>query len=179
MTHEHAFAPVTIVIGTIMTSASLITRDITPGDKAALRCFHARLSSETRYRRYHAAKGDLTKGDLEYLTEVDGHRHVAVVAVDAERPGELLGVARAVALDDEAREAELAIVVRDDVQHDGVGAVLVHALRRRAREAGMITLIAEVQADNHRALRFFQGQGARQRRTGWAGVQALVLPTTR
>jgi GNAT superfamily N-acetyltransferase len=161
-----------------MTSA-LLTRDITPGDKAALRRFHAHLSPETRYRRYHSAKGDLTKGDLQYLTEVDGHRHVAVVAVDVDRPGELLGVARAVALDDEAREAELAIVVRDDVQHDGVGAALVSALRCRAHGEGMDELIAEVQADNHRALRFFQGQGARQRSTGWAGVQALVLSTAR
>ncbi len=157
----------------------LHTRDITPGDKAALLRFHAHLSADTRYRRYHAAKGDLTKGDLKYLTEVDGHRHVAVVAVDPEQPSELLGVARAVALDDEAREAELAIVVRDDVQHDGVGAALVDALRRRARTEGMGQLIAEVQADNHRALRFFQGQGARQRTTGWAGVQALVLSTER
>lgn len=172
-------ASVTMVVGATMTSTPFITRDITPGDKSALRRFHAHLSAETRYRRYHAAKGDLTTGDLKYLTEVDGRRHVAIVAIDPERPGELLGVARAVALDDEADEAELAIVVRDDVQHDGVGAVLVDALRVRAREAGMDTLVAEVQADNHRALRFFQGQGARQRKTGWAGVQALILRTAR
>ncbi len=160
-------------------STDLHTRDITSADKAALRRFHSHLSAETRYRRYHSAKGDLTTGDLKYLTEVDGHRHVAVVAIDPDRPSELLGVARAVALDDGAQEAELAIVVRDDVQHDGVGAVLVDALRRRARNEGIAALIAEVQADNHRALRFFQGQGARQRTAGWAGVQALVLPTER
>jgi GNAT superfamily N-acetyltransferase len=160
-------------------TSPFLTRDITPGDKAALRRFHSHLSAETRYRRYHAAKGDLTTGDLKYLTEVDGHRHVAVVAVDPARPAELLGVARAVALDDAAAEAELAIVVRDDVQHDGVGAALVEALRHRARGEGMGVLIAEVQADNHRAVRFFQGQGARQRTAGWAGVQALVLSTER
>jgi GNAT superfamily N-acetyltransferase len=156
--------------------AAFLTRDITPADKPALRRFHDHLSPDTRYRRYHAAKGDLTTGDLRYLTEVDGHRHVAVVAEDPGRPGELLGVARAVALDDAGTEAELAIVVRDDNQAAGVGAVLVDALRRRAASEGMGALVAEVQADNHRALRFFQGQGARQRATGWAGTQALILP---
>lgn len=165
-----------MVAPAIMPSA-LHTRDITPQDKPALRRFHAQLSDETRYRRYHAAKGDLTVGDLRYLTEVDGHRHVAVVAVDPARPAELLGVARAVALDEQGREAELAIVVRDDVQHDGVGAVLVDALRRRARGEGIVDLIAEVQADNHRALRFFQGQGARQRASGWSGTYALIIPS--
>lgn len=154
--------------------SELHIRDITPADKPALTRFHAQLSAETRYRRYHAAKGDLTKGDLRYLTEVDGHRHVAVVAEDGH--GELLGVARAVVTDDAGREAELAVVVRDDVQTGGVGAVLMDALRRRARNEGIVHLVAEVQADNHRALRFFQGHGAHQRRREWSGAHALVIP---
>jgi acetyltransferase len=153
-----------------------LIRDITPADKPALRRLHASLSDESRYRRFHAQKADLTKGDLRYLCEVDGHAHVALVAEDPARPGELLGVTRAVSLDEKSGEAEIAIVVRDDVQTAGVGAVLVDALRRRAAAEGMGALIAEVQADNHRALRFFQGQGARQRSTGYGGVYSLVLP---
>lgn len=156
--------------------AIINTRDITPGDKPALRRFHARLSDESRYRRFHASKAELTQGDLKYLTEVDGHRHVALVAEDPQRPGELLGVARAVALDQAGGEAEIAIVVRDDAQAAGVGALLVNALRDRAFDEGMGALVAEVQADNHRALRFFQGQGARQRQAGWSGTYALILP---
>lgn len=156
--------------------ATLDTRPITPADKGALRRFHAKLSEESRYRRFHASKAELTQGDLRYLTEVDGERHIAVVVVDPARPGDLLGVARAVTLDDGTGEAEIAIVVRDDVQAAGVGAFLVSDLRDRASQAGMGALVAEVQADNHRALRFFQGQGARQRQTGWSGVYALILP---
>lgn len=156
-----------------------LIRDITPADKPALSRLHARLSEESRYRRFHAQKADLTKGDLRYLTEVDGHAHVALVAEDPSRPGELLGVTRAVSLDDQSGEAEIAIVVRDDVQAEGLGAVLVEAIRRRAADEGMGALIAEVQADNHRALRFFQGQGARQRATGYGAVYSLVLPPHR
>jgi GNAT superfamily N-acetyltransferase len=156
--------------------ASLHTRDITPADKPALRRFHAHLSDESRYRRFHASKAELTQGDLQYLTEVDGHLHVALVVEDPARPGELLGVARAVALGDATDEAEIAIVVRDDAQAAGVGALLVNDLRERAFDEGMGALVAEVQADNHRALRFFQGHGARQRQAGWAGTYALILP---
>lgn len=149
-------------------------REITAADKRALARFHKRLSGETQYRRFHAAKSELTEGDLRYLTEVDGHRHVAVVAEDD--GGELLGVVRAVALDDAGTVAELAIVVRDDVQAEGVGARLVTALRERVAGEGVERLVAEVQADNHRALRFFQGVGARQRRTAEGGVCSLEIP---
>jgi acetyltransferase len=152
-------------------------RDITPLDKPALTRFHARLSADTRYRRYHAMKGDLTHGDLKYLTEVDGHHHVALVAENPQRPGELLGVARLVGYDATSEEAELAIVVADDTQAVGVGAILMEALLRRGAEEGYDRLVAEVQADNFRALRFFQGFGARQR-TLAGPVRELVLPTT-
>lgn len=149
-------------------------RDIRPDDKLRLTRLHGRLSPESRYRRFHAAKTELTTGDLRYLTEVDGHRHVALVAEDAD--GELLAVVRSVAIDDAGREAELAIVVRDDIQAAGLGAHLVAELQRRAGAEGFGRLIAEVQADNYRALRFFQGLGARQRGQVEGGVCSLELP---
>lgn len=149
-------------------------RDITPDDKRALSRFHRRLSPQTQYRRYHAAKSELTAGDLKYLTEVDGRTHVAVVAED--RDGELIGVVRAVVLDDAGTEAEVAIVVRDDVQAAGLGAQLVAALRERVADTGVERLIAEVQADNHRALRFFQGVGARQLHGTEHGICSLEIP---
>lgn len=136
-------------------------RDIQPSDKPALTRFHSRLSTETRYRRYHAVKGELTRGDLTYLTEVDGHRHVALVAQD--EAGELHAVARVVGpLDDDTTAAELAVVVADDAQDSGVGRELVASLLRRARHEGYERIVLEVQADNYRALRFFQSLGARQ-----------------
>jgi ribosomal protein S18 acetylase RimI-like enzyme len=150
-------------------------RDIRPEDKPALVAFHALLSDETRYRRYHATKGDLTKGDLRYLTEVDGRSHVALVAFDGDRPWELLGVARAIADGARPGEGELAIVVRDDQQGTGLGAILVDGLLHRVAAEGFEQVRAEVQADNHRAMRFFQGFGARQR-AGAGAVRELIIP---
>lgn len=152
--------------------------------------FHKQLSVESRYRRYHSAKGDLTTSDLRYLTEVDGHHHVALVAEIP--PPELDGVAGAVAdfvgmpavsdLAGVARivgdpacpgEAEIAIVVRDDQHGHGLGADLIEGVLARGRQEGMRTAVAQIQADNHRALRLFQGQGFRQR-TGHGPVVELV-----
>ena len=57
-------------------------RPIRPSDKEALLRFHARLSCDARYRRYHGLKGDLTPADLRFLTETDEVTHVARVAID-------------------------------------------------------------------------------------------------
>ena len=166
-------------------------RDIRPTDKAALVRFHQQLSVETRYRRYHAAKGDLTTSDLRYLTEVDGHHHVALVAevpppeLDgvagpvADFVGEmggtpdLAGVARIVGDPAHPGESEIAIVVRDDVHGRGLGVDLIEGVLARGRDEGVRTAVAQVQADNHRALRLFQGLGFRQR-SGYGAVVELV-----
>lgn len=167
---------------------ALRLREIRSNDKYALVRFHRHLSADTRYRRYHAAKGDLTRSDLRYLTDVDGHHHVAVVAEipPAERDGstgpdartgadvaDLAGVARIVGDPAHPGEAEIAIVVRDDVHGHGLGASLVEDVLGRARREGVHTAVAMVQADNHRALRLFQGQGFRQR-SGHGPVVELV-----
>jgi ribosomal protein S18 acetylase RimI-like enzyme len=56
--------------------------------------------------------------------------------------------------------------------------MLVDRLRRRMAGGGVQRLVAEVQADNHRALRFFQGFGARQR-AATGPVRELVIDTRR
>lgn len=169
---------------------ALRLRDIRSDDKAALVRFHQRLSEDTRYRRYHAAKGDLTSSDLRYLTEVDGHHHIALVAevpppeldgvagavadfVGVPEVAELAGVARIVGDPAHPGEAEVAIVVRDDAHGHGLGAELIAGVLARGRRVGMQTAVAQVQADNHRALRLFQGLGFRQR-SGHGPVVELV-----
>lgn len=169
---------------------SLRLRDIRETDKPALVRFHRQLSAETRYRRYHSAKGDLTTSDLRYLTEIDGHDHVALVAevapphlegvasplvdfVGTPDPSELAGVARLVADPSHPGESEIAIVVRDDAHGHGLGVELVEAVLARGRREGVMTALAQVQSDNHRALRLFQGLGFRQR-SGYGPVTELV-----
>ena len=62
-------------------------RPIQPADAALIVAAVAYTSSETYYRRFHAAKRCFSRSELEYLTEVDGMTHVALVAVErGERP---------------------------------------------------------------------------------------------
>jgi acetyltransferase len=148
-------------------------RPISGDDKAALTRFHARLSPESRYRRYHGVKHDLTHADLRRLTEVDGFAHVACVAVDA--AGEIDAVGRVVA-DSDGRHAELAVVVADDRRGHGLGARVARAALAAFYahgHSGPVTAL--VQSDNHRALQLFDRLGARTARVGSSAVE-LELP---
>ena len=102
-------------------------RPIRPSDKEALLRFHARLSADARYRRYHGLKGDLTPAELQFLTEIDEVTHVARVAID--HAGEIDAVARVV-------DGEIAVVVADGRRRAGLGQRVVDAVVRAFREQG-------------------------------------------
>ena len=148
-------------------------RPIRPDDKAALERFHARLSPDARYRRYHGIKGDLTRGDLRLLTETDDVTHIARVAVD--EAGEIGAVARVIA-EREGDAAELAVVVADDRQGMGLGErVTVAALTAYGERGNEGPVVALVQHDNGRALRLFSRLGGRPGRPHAPGDPVPIL----
>jgi ribosomal protein S18 acetylase RimI-like enzyme len=125
-----------------------VLRPIRPDDRDALARFHGRLSTETRYRRYHATKGKLSERELTYLTCVDGRDHVAYVAV---RDGELVAVARVAS---DGGHGELAMVVADDSRRRGLAVSVCEAAvaAYQAQHPGRL-VIAFIQPDNRAAVR--------------------------
>ena len=129
-------------------------RPISPRDGVALREFHSRLSPRTVYYRFFSAKPVLTDADVQRFTHVD---HVTRVALVAEDQGELVAVGR---FDDAGSgTAEVAFVVRDDVQGQGLGSILLEHLAAAARERGIRRFIAEVLPENSRMLATFREAG--------------------
>src|SRR5664280_1691911 len=85
-------------------------REIRADDGDRLRASHARLSPESRYRRFLGAKPTLSESDARYLVSVDGSDHVAYVATTTVngREGEIVAVARFIRLADAPSTAEFA-----------------------------------------------------------------------
>jgi GNAT superfamily N-acetyltransferase len=124
-----------------------VLRCIRPDDKELLRRGFLQLSPESRYRRFFAAKQDLSADELRYLTEVDGVRHFALGAVtEDEHDG--LGVARYVQLVHEPGVAEAAVAVADDRQGQGLGSLLFQRLVAAAAERGVRRIRCEMLASN-------------------------------
>jgi GNAT superfamily N-acetyltransferase len=123
-------------------------RPIRSDDKELLAAGFALLSEETRQMRFLTAKPRLTKGDLRYLTEVDGCDHVALVAVERDKPNHIAAVGRFVRDAAHRDTAEFAIVVGDPYQRHGLGRALAQALVGEAQARGIQRFTATVLAEN-------------------------------
>lgn len=128
-------------------------REVLPSDKDALASGFARLSPESRYRRFFSSLDRLSATDLAYLTEVDHRDHEAVIAFDDD--GETVGVARYVR-GEEPDAAEVAVVVVDDWQGKGAGTALLERLTERASENGIERFVALVLQENSEAIELFR-----------------------
>lgn len=135
--------------------AAVLVRPIQPRDEAALRAGFRKLTPEDVRRRFLRPMAELSPAQAAYLTRIDYDRHMALVAIGHDRTGgtDGWGVARLVA-DPEGAQAELAIVVRSDVQRQGVGSLLMGRLLAYARDRGIGRVWGDVLADNHAMLAF-------------------------
>jgi RimJ/RimL family protein N-acetyltransferase len=126
----------------------VVVRPIAPGDKPLLVNGLRLLSPETQYKRFLSPKPRFTRGELRYLTEVDGVDHVALIAVEADDPSHVVGVARFVRDRERPDTAEFAIVVGDPYQGQGLGSALSSLLVDEARTRGVRRFTAITLADN-------------------------------
>jgi RimJ/RimL family protein N-acetyltransferase len=140
----------------------LYVRPIEPSDRAGLAGLFARLSPESRWRRFLAPKHALSARELTYLSAVDHRWHEALVAIDW-RDGSIVGVARYAGLPERPGAADTAVVVLDDLQGIGVGTTLSRLLINRARVNGFDVLVATTLWDNRPARALLRRLGFRTR----------------
>jgi len=137
----------------------ILIRRITPDDAPLLADGFARLSNESRRLRFLTSKPALSAAELRYLTEVDGHRHEALAAIDP-GTGAGVGVARFVRDSEDPSRAEVAVTVTDQWQHRGLGKLLLGCLADRARAEGIHQFTALVAEENRAMQELLEGLGA-------------------
>jgi acetyltransferase len=147
-------------------------RPIRPDDKDLLVQGLSRLSQESIRRRFLSPKPRLSAAELRYLTEVDGHRHAAFVAVLDDDRECLVGVARSVRVADTPDTAEMAIVVGDAWHGLGLGSALAEVLADAAVVSGVRRIAATMLGDNVPARRLLR-RIARRLENGAPGGSVL------
>ena len=146
-----------LMLLTLLDGTLVFVRPITPEDKPLLVEGLRRISPETAMRRFLSPKTRFTERELRYLTEVDQHDHIALVAVDADHPSRLIAVARCVRVAPDT--ADIAVVVGDPWQGLGLGRRLADEVARRARAVGVERIAGTMLADNRAAFRIMRGFG--------------------
>lgn len=122
-------------------------RPIERQDRDRLRQLFARLTPESRYRRYLSPKPALSERELDHLLDIDHFHHEALAAID-ETDGTFVAAARYVQLPDQPDVADVAIEVADDLHRQGIGAALATTTLERARANGFTRVTGLTLHDN-------------------------------
>lgn len=113
--------------------SEVLLSPLVPEDRVLVEEGVSLLSVESRYTRFGLGLGHLTDGELEYLTNVDQRKHVAIAAAIDNEPA---AVGRYIQIQGSGC-AELAVTVIDRYQGRGLGRLLLGALASIARADGL------------------------------------------
>jgi GNAT superfamily N-acetyltransferase len=133
-------------------------RALRPQDQTDLRAAVDRASAQSLYRRFFGAKRSFSDKEVAFFVNVDFAKHVALVAVVEER-GRAAIVAGGRYIVQQPGTAEIAFVVIDDYQKQGIGAALLRHLAILGRGAGVKEFTAEVLPENIPMLKTFEKSG--------------------
>jgi RimJ/RimL family protein N-acetyltransferase len=143
-------------------------------DKADLIAAVGRASAQSLFRRFFTVKKHFSDREIEFFTNVDFIKHVALVAMVQENgcPA-IIGAGRYVVL--HPGKAEVAFTVIDQYQGQGVGTELMCHLIKLARAAKLEELVAEVLPNNHSMLRVLEKSGLALNTTHGVDANTIVL----
>lgn len=139
-----------------------VVRRVSERDAPGLHWFVRCLSPESRQSRFPGAAPELPDRTLRSLTEVDQHRHVALVlTVTRDGIERIVGEASYAVVDATAKAdtAEFALSIADGYQGRRLAERLLAGLLDAARAGGVRRLVGDVPADNARMLRFIRRCG--------------------
>jgi GNAT superfamily N-acetyltransferase len=153
---------------TLSDGSEVLIDRVTPADVPLLAAAFERLSSESRQLRFLTPKATLSESELRYLTEVDGHHHEALAAIDPST-GQGIAVARFVRDREDPSRAEVAITVADEWQRRGLGKILLTRLAERARGEGIDRFTALVSGENRNMKMLLERLDAPTRVTRFGG----------
>jgi RimJ/RimL family protein N-acetyltransferase len=149
-------------------------RALRPEDQADLLAAIDRASAQSRYRRFFGAKRDFSEKEVAFFLNIDFTNHVALVAV-AEESGRAVIVAGGRYVVGPPGIAEVAFVVIDEYQGQGIGAALLRHLALLAHSAGLKEFTAEVLPNNIPMLKVFEKSGFKCRTERESGAMHVAL----
>jgi len=159
--------------------SELRLRELRPGDRERLKAFFARCSPEAIRYRFMSSIHSLSDGLLNYLVDIDGIRHKALVLTRGEGDGEtILAEGRYAALKERPSVVDVAFLVADDMRRRGIATLLLHELTELARRNGATHFSADVLADNWGMLSLLRKKGPSPSGKISSGVIHFEIPIT-
>ncbi len=145
----------------------IVIRELRPTDADELERFYAELKPDTRCLRFCAASCGLSHDQSAWFCRGGIDRHGGLVATT--RTSDMERIVGHLCIEPDATDrAEIAIVVADAMQHQGIGRRLAEAGIAWARSAGFTGLMAWVLIGNEPIRRLLTSLGLPSRTTSQA-----------
>ena len=161
-------------VETLRDGRNVEIRAFRPEDRADFLSAVDRIGSFSRYLRFFTLKRSFTEREREFFLNVDFDKHVALIALMEEAGRKVIvGGGRYVGI--KPGKAEVAFVVIDSYQGQGIGTALMRHLTVIARAAGLTELIAEVLPENKSMRKVFENSGLPMRVNAEAEVVHITL----
>ncbi len=158
--------------------AKMLVRPIRPSDDSAIKAMFYAFSEQTKYLRYHGTLKSLPHNKLQMFCNVDYDTEMALVVVHGQAGHEeILAVGRYMT-NPAKRSAEMAFVVRDDWQRQGIGSHLFRRLIEIGRQAGIREFNADVLPENSGMLKIFHRSGMNTETATDEGVVRVTMRDT-
>jgi acyl-CoA synthetase (NDP forming)/GNAT superfamily N-acetyltransferase len=153
--------------------ATVEIRPARPGDFAAVRDMHAKMSPDNLYLRFFSMSPAVAEQEARRVCREPGPDHAALLVL---LDGEVVGCGTYEQAGAGSRSAEVAFTVADDLHHRGVGMLLLEHLVSLARSRGLRAFTAETLSENAAMLRVFADAGLPAQRSLVDGVYDLTFP---
>jgi len=150
-------------------------RSIHPIDEPNMRDLLYDLSQETVYYRFMSRQKRFTHRQIHDFVYIDHRKDVAIVGTVPEATGEEIVAVGRYFLNERTNKAEVAFVIRDDWQNQGIGKFLFKHLIDIARRNGIAGFTAEVLRDNRRMQHIFNHSGFKVQSRIEEGVYSYVI----
>lgn len=137
------FAPATVMV---RDGRRAFVRSVRPADAPLVQQFVRELSPRSRRSRFFGPVAELSPAQLERMTRFDGPAGLGLVAVAGDDETRIVGIAQHAVCDPPF--AELAVVVADGWQRQGLGERLVLLLLAHAAKTGVAAVQGLVMAAN-------------------------------
>jgi RimJ/RimL family protein N-acetyltransferase len=135
-------------------------RALRPDDREDMLAAIGRTSPQSLRTRFFAPKRGFSEAEVAFFMNIDFDNHVALVAqIDEDGQPSIVGGGRYIVV--RPGQAEIAFVVVDTYQGQGIGTALMHHLAHLARGSGLKELTADVLPENTAMLKVFKKFGLR------------------
>ncbi|MBP9091475.1 GNAT family N-acetyltransferase [bacterium] len=137
---------------------AVIVRAIRASDKDLLQQLMKDVSAESRYFRFFCAKKLLTSQELKYFTEIDFDSHIGLIVSLCDESETPIAVGRYITQtgDEGTGGAELALLVGEEYQRQGLGNILLDHLAQIAITKGVSEFVCYIMPENSKMLSFLR-----------------------